>query len=89
MCVCVCLCICSIHVCAYGRLVSVNGLLSWLRLIRYLEQMSPSTQQLMGTISASLADLTVVTSDILSLSLSRSLARALSLSRALAHGQHH
>ena len=43
----------------YRRLVSVNGLLSWLRLIRYLEQMSPSTQQLTNTISASLADLSI------------------------------
>lgn len=37
----------------------MNCLLSWLRLIRYLEQMSPSTQQLTGTISASLGDLSV------------------------------
>jgi len=35
---------------SYRNLVAVNGLLSWLRLIRYTEQISPSFKQLSGTV---------------------------------------
>ncbi len=41
----------SVHTNASRNYLSISSLLSWLRLIRYLERMSPRTHQLTGTIS--------------------------------------
>ena len=43
----------------YSQWNSFNCLFSWIRLIRYLNHMSPSTQQLTQTLSEAMGDLSV------------------------------